>query len=265
MKLRTLIADDEPLARERLRRLLATDREVTVVKECRNGREVITALKQTPVDLVLLDIEMPGTNGFGVIEQIGVEKMPAVIFVTAHDSYAVKAFEVHALDYLMKPIEPVRLDTALRQVKARMRSQPDGTMEARLRAVLEKLESDVVSNKKYDQRLLVPNGIRQILVNVDEIDWIEAADYCAVLHVGSKSYTLRQTIKQLAHKLDPQKFVRIHRSAIVNIGRVKEIIRESRAENWAVLSGGQRIQMSKNGRRTILRQTRSSNRNSPLR
>lgn len=264
MNLRTLIADDEPLARERLRRMLATDAEITVVEECRNGREVSAALKQMPVDLVLMDIEMPGTNGFGVIEQIGVEKMPAVIFVTAHDSYAVKAFEIHALDYLMKPVEPARLQAALRQVKGRIRSQADGTVEMRLRALLEKLEGYAVSQRTDGERLLIPNGIRQTFVKIDEIDWIEAADYCVVLHVGSRSYTLRQTIKQLARQLDSKKFVRIHRSAIVNVGRVKEITRESSAENWAALSGGQRIKMSNRGRHMILQHTRSINRDWPL-
>ncbi|MBV9482363.1 MAG: response regulator transcription factor [Acidobacteria bacterium] len=265
MKFRALIADDEPLARARLRRMLATDAEITVVKECRNGREVIAAVKQMPIDLLLLDIEMPGMNGFGVIEQIGVEEMPAVIFVTAHDSYALKAFDVHAVDYLMKPVEPARLQAALRQVKDRIRSQADGTMAVQLRALLERFESDAVSHQKYNELLLVPNGIRQTFVKTDEIDWIEAADYCVVLHVGSKSYTLRQTIKQLARQLDPTKFVRVHRSIVVNVGRVKEIIRESNAENWAVLSGGQRIKMSKGGRRTILQQTRLPNSDSRLR
>ena len=255
MKLKTLIADDEPLARERLRRLLARDNEIEVVKECRNGREVITALKQTPVDLVLLDIEMPGTNGFGVIQQIGVAKMPAVIFVTAHDSYALKAFEVHALDYLMKPIEPTRLQAALRQVKERFHSQTNGSIEASLRALLDKFEGDALLRKS--ERLLVPSGMRQTFVKIADIDWIEAADYCSVLHVGSKSFTLHQTIKQLARKLDSQRFVRIHRSAMVNVGRVREIIREGIAENWVVLSGGQRVKISKAGRRLLLNQTRS--------
>jgi len=257
VKFRTVIADDEPLARERLRRLLVGDKEIDVVKECRNGREVIAALKQAPVDLVLLDIEMPGTNGFGVIEQIGVGKMPAVIFVTAHDSYAVKAFEVQAIDYLMKPVEPARLQAALRLVKERIRARVDESMQARLRALLEKLESDGGSLGKYDHRLLVPNGVRQSLIKVNDIDWIEAADYYAVLHVGSRSYTLRQTIKELAQRLDPKSFVRIHRSAIVNVDHVKEIIREAKAENWAVLLTGQRIKMSKMGRRLLMHRSRS--------
>lgn len=255
MRFRALIADDEPLARERLRRLLVADTEIEVVKECRNGREAITALRQTSVDLVLLDIEMPGTNGFAVIREIGVAQMPAVIFVTAHDSYAVKAFEVHALDYLMKPVEPPRLREAVSRVKDRLRSRAGDATETQLRTLLEKLESRTVPEKTYGERLLVPNGIKQVFVRVDEIDWIEAADYYAVLHVGSRSYTLRQTIKQLAQQLDPKRFVRIHRSAIVNLSRVKEIFHESVAENWVVLSAGQRIRMSKAGRRVLLQRS----------
>ena len=257
MKLRTLIADDEPLARERLRRLLANDSEIGVVKECRNGREVITALKESSIDLVLLDIEMPGTNGFDVIERIGPAKMPAVIFVTAHDSYAVRAFEFHALDYLMKPVEPARLEGSLREVKERIRAKAQLSVEAKLQALLEKMDHDAGGREKYDERLVVPNGIKQSFVKVTDIDWIEAADYCAVLHVGVKSYALRQTIKQLAYRLDPKKFVRIHRSAIVNVDRVKEIIREGSAEVWAVLSAGQRIKMSHDGRRALLQQMHS--------
>lgn len=256
MKFRTLIVDDEPLARERLRRLLGPDEEIEVVKECRNGREAITALEQTSVDLVLLDIEMPGMNGFAVIKEVGVEEMPAVIFVTAHDSYAVRAFEVQALDYLMKPVDPARLREALRQVKGRIRAEARGTTETRLHALLEKLEGHVASIEAYGEHLLVPNGIRQTWVQIDQIDWVEAADYYAVLHVGSKSYTLRQTIKQLARQLDPKRFARIHRSAIVNLRRVKEILHEGDAENWVILSDGQRIRMSKSGRRTMLQRAK---------
>lgn len=257
MKFRALIVDDEPLARERLRRLLTADAEIELARECRNGREAITAIRQTPVDLVLLDIEMPGINGFAVIREIGAEQMPAVIFVTAHDSYAVKAFEVHALDYLMKPVEPARLQEAVSRAKSRLRSGTSGATEGQLRTLLEKLRSRTVPQKSYGERLLVPNGIRQVFVRVDEIDWIEAADYYAVLHVGSKSYALRQSIKLLAEQLDPKRFVRIHRSAIVNLSRVKEIIHESVAENWAVLSTGQRVKMSQSGRRLLLQRSDS--------
>lgn len=140
-------------------------------------------------------------------------------------------------------------------MKDRLSSKAVGATEIQLRTLLEKLESRIASVKTYGERLLVPNGIRQVLVRVDEIDWIEAADYYAVLHVGGKSYTLRQTIKQLARQLDPKLFVRIHRSAIVNLSRVKEIIHESVAENWVVLYAGQRIKMSKGGRRMLLQRS----------
>lgn len=171
-----------------------------------------------------------------------------------------KAFEVHALDYLMKPIDPERLQEAVGQVKDRLRSKAGGAMETRLQALLAKLESRAASPKTHVEHLLVPNGIRQTFVRVDDIDWIEAADYYVVLHVGNKGYTLRQTIKRLSIQLDPKRFVRIHRSAVVNLGRVTEILHEGGAESWVVLFGGQRIKMSKAGRRMMLQRAGSGSR-----
>jgi two-component system, LytTR family, response regulator len=235
MKLRALIADDEPLARERLGFLLAQQGEVEVAGECRNGREVIAAVKQERFDVLFLDIRMPGMDGFEVIREVGPAQMPATVFVTAFDDYAVRAFEVHALDYLTKPVELDRLVASVARVKERIASQNALLTQEQMKAVL--------AGVGLPKRLLVPNGAKDSFVAVDEIDWIEAADYYACLHVGGKSFMLRETIKQLVVMLDPRRFVRIHRSVIVNVERVSEVLREG----FVILKSGQRLKMSKEG------------------
>src|SRR5271163_166446 len=210
MKYRALLADDEPLARERLRFLLAGQQDIEVAGECRNGREVIAALKESRFDVLFLDIQMPGIDGFEVFERVGSVHMPVTVFVTAHNQYAVQAFEVHALDYLTKPVEPERLHATLVRVRERLASQAALTTQEQLHLLLKRLENDGVTRQGFPKRLLVHNGVKDSFVNVGEIEWIEAADYYACLHVGSKSFMFRETIKQLSKTLDPEKFVRIH-------------------------------------------------------
>jgi two-component system LytT family response regulator len=251
MKLKALIADDEPLARERLRFLLSGDEEIEIAGECRNGREVIAALKERRIDVLFLDIQMPGRGGFEVIEQIGSTHMPATVFVTAHNQYAVRAFEVHAVDYLTKPVEPERLQATLVQVKERIASHAALLTQEQLKSVLANLEKGG-PREAYPRRLLVHNGTKDSFVNIDDIDWIEAADYYACLRVGTKSFMLRETIKQLSNTLDPEKFVRIHRSIIVNVDRVSEIFREGQSEGSVILANGQRLRMSKTGWQSLL-------------
>ena len=256
MKLKTIIADDEPLARERLRFLLSSDDEICVVGECRNGRETVAALKERRIDVLFLDIQMPGRGGFEVLEHVGPAHMPVTVFVTAHNHYAVKAFDVHALDYLTKPVEPERLQATLERVKERIASSAALSNEEQLKSVLESLGNGV-AKKEYPKRLLVPGGRKDSFVDVNEIEWIEAADYYCCLHVGAKNFMLRETIKQLAETLDPEKFVRIHRSIIVNVEKVQEISREGRSESSVSLTNGQRLKMSKAGWRHLLSATRS--------
>lgn len=260
MKLRALIADDEPLARERICYLLSPDEEIEIVGECRNGREVIAALRDASVDLLFLDIQMPGRGGFEVIEQIGAEKMPVTVFVTAHSHYAIQAFEVHALDYLTKPIEAERLRATVRRVKERVAASRALATQEQLKSILASLERSAPLRREYPERLLVPNGTKDSFVTVSDIDWIEAADYYASLHVGSKSFMLREAIKQLANTLDPEKFVRIHRSVIVNVTRVREIVREGRGEGAVILEGGQRLRMSKAGWHALIALSRRTDR-----
>lgn len=246
MKLRTLIADDEPLARERLKLLLAPDAEIEITGECRSGNEVVSALKADRADLLFLDIQMPGKDGFGVFEEIGLPNMPMTIFVTAHNRYAVDAFEVHALDYLIKPIEKKRLESALVRVKERILHEEIFAARQQISCVLETLRANSKQDE-YPQRFLTKNGKTGSVVAVRDIEWIEAADYYSCLHVGGKKHLLRESIKALETKLDPAKFVRLHRSAIVNIDHVSEIHRDGQTEGWVVLSTGERVRLNKTG------------------
>lgn len=252
MRLKALIADDEPLARERLRFLLANDPEIEIAGECRNGNEVIDALKDSAIDVLFLDIQMPGISGFDVFAEIGLTEMPTTVFVTAHNRYALKAFEVHALDYLTKPVEPERIIETLVRVKERIASKAALLTHDKLKAVLASLETNNVLNKDYPKRLIVHNGTKDSLVSVNDIEWIEAANYYSCLHIGAKSFMLRATIKHLASTLDPQKFVRIHRSVIVNVEQVREIYREGQNEGSVTLMNGQRLRMSRIGWQNLL-------------
>jgi two-component system LytT family response regulator len=252
MRLRTVIADDEQLARKLLRDLLSADAAIEVTAECRNGTELISLLKSEAVDLLFLDIQMPGGTGFEVTEQIGAARMPPTVFVTAHNEYAVRAFEVHALDYLTKPVEAHRLKVTLDHVRERIASKAALITQAQMQAVLSNLVPADAPAERYVKRLLAPDGVHEAVIPVGDIDWIEAADYYSCLHVGSRTYMLHQTTKQLAESLDPAQFVRIHRSAIVNIDRVKQILREGRTESWVILASGQRLRMSKAGWQSLL-------------
>jgi two-component system LytT family response regulator len=257
MKLKVLIADDEPLARERLRFLLSGDSEVDIAGECRNGHETISALKENRYDLLFLDIQMPGASGLDIIEEVGAAHMPIVVFVTAHHHYAVKAFEVNALDYITKPVEPDRLKAALERAKEKIASRTALLTQEQLKVALAAFSNGGASPREFPKRLVVPNGTKDSFINVEEIEWIEAADYYSCLHIGTRSLMLREPIKQLAETLDPRRFVRIHRSAIVNIGCVREILREGRKEGWVLLSNGNRLKMSKAGWQNLIAASRA--------
>jgi two-component system LytT family response regulator len=246
MKLRTVIADDEPLARERLRLLLSSDAEIEIVEECRNGKEVVANLKSARIDLLFLDIQMPGSSGFDVVEAVGLANMPITVFVTAHSEYAVEAFKVNALDYLVKPIERQRLEEALARVKERIRLQEAFLARQEISSVLKALQT-ATEPRSYPQRLLAKNGNTDSVVCVGDIEWIEAADYYVCLHAGGKRHLLRESIKALEAKLDPNKFVRLHRSAIVNIDHVREIHRDGRTDGWILLSTGARVRLNRTG------------------
>lgn len=221
LKIRTLIVDDEPLARERILHFLKKDSEFEVVGECGSGRDAVASIQTLRPDLVFLDVQMPRVDGFDVLRQIEPDRMPAVIFVTAYDQYAVKAFEVHAMDYLLKPFRRKRFEEALNRFKHEFsREQPDAGMIAkRALALLEDLNRE----RSYVNRLLVPKEGGSLFVQVKEVDWFQAEDNYVRLHLGGKSYLIRESLKNLEDQLDPRQFLRIHRRAIVNLDRIQEV------------------------------------------
>jgi two-component system, LytTR family, response regulator len=255
--LRTMIADDEPLARERLKMLLAPDPEVEIVAECRNGSEVVKSLKAAKADLLFLDIQMPGRDGFEVIEEIGPANMPITVFVTAHNEHAVNAFEVLALDYLVKPIERNRFQRTLARVKERVQLQEAFAAREQISSAVEALRQ-VATEPERPQRFLTRNGNTASVVSVSDIEWIEAADYYVCLHAGGKRHLLRESIRVLETRLDPKKFIRLHRSAIVNLDHVREIHRDGQAEGWVLLSTGARVRLNRNGWRKLVGVTSGS-------
>jgi two-component system LytT family response regulator len=266
-ELRVLLVDDEPLARRGLRHALARHPEVVVCGECRDGREAVTAIRELRPHLVLLDVQMPELDGFGVIREVGVAHMPAVIFITAFDAFAVRAFDVHAVDYLVKPFADERFDEALHRARQRLRQDEAVELGRRLAGLLADTSGPLASapprpappEPKAERpaeppdRLLVKVGTRSVLVPVADIDWIEADDYCVTLHVGSQEHVLRDTLAALEARLDAERFVRIHRSAIVNVERIRELHHDSPTEMVVVLATGQRLRVSRNRREHLER------------
>jgi two-component system, LytTR family, response regulator len=252
MTLNAVIADDEPLARERIKRLLSADPDFQIVRECRNGKEVLEVLLSREVDLLLLDIHMPGINGFDVVKQMGARKQPMIVFVTAYDSYAIQAFAVHALDYLLKPIEPARFQEAVQRVKQRKEMEAALVTQEKFASALTALGSLTVAEPIRPVRFVVRSGLKDIFINVNEIAWIEAADYYVCLHAAGKKHLLRESIKHMETQLDARKFIRIHRSAIVNIDFVREIHRDRRSEGWVLVANGEQVRMSTAGWQKLL-------------
>jgi two-component system, LytTR family, response regulator len=227
--LRILIVDDEPLARRRLKRLLKRA-GFEEVEECRSGEQAVAAIQSDPPDLVLLDIQMPGMNGFQVVRAVGVDRMPTTIFVTAYDEYALQAFEVHAMDYLLKPLEEERLTSAIQRVRARMADQTTEKDRQALTALVARLWPDAdaapeqpAQGRRYLERLLVNFGQQTRFLRAAEVDWIEAEGNYARLHVAGKNCLIRETLVSLERMLNPAQFLRVHRSAIVNLERIAHL------------------------------------------
>ena len=245
-KLRTLIVDDEPLARERLASLLSAEQDIEVVRQCRDGEEAVTAIQQLTPDLVFLDVQMPALNGFEVIEAVG-EKMPLVIFVTAYDQHALRAFQVRALDYLLKPFDRERFQEALQRARLHIQRDETGDLGRRLLALVKDLRRD---QPKTD-RLVVKSGGRLFFLRAEEIDWIEASGNYVRLHVGTTSHLLRETMNSIEARLDPEKFFRIHRSRIVNMERIQEMQPWLNGEYAVVLRNGTRVTLSRGYREKL--------------
>lgn len=249
--IRVLVADDEPLARAGLVGLLAGDPDVELAGQCGDGGAAVEAIRVLDPDLVLLDVQMPVLDGFGVLRAIGPDRMPPVVFVTAFDEFAVRAFEVHAVDYLLKPFTDARFQEALDRVKGEIRRGRVADLSRRLVGLL---EGDATAPPPpggpggFLSRLLVKKGSAMHFVPVEDIDWIEAADYCVRVHAAGKLHVLRESMSSLEQRLDPRRFHRVHRSTIVNLDRIREVQPFFQGDHVLLLRDGTRLKLSR-GRR----------------
>ena len=230
-RIRTVIVDDEPLARASIRTLLERDPDVEIVGECGSGADAIDVLRASRPDLCFLDVQMPECDGFDVLESLGADAPATVVFVTAHDQYALRAFEVEALDYVLKPFDDGRFMRVLERAKS-LAPKP---------------------GERAVDRLIVKSSGRVVFLRASDIDWIEAADYYASLHVGDRTHMLRRSMTVLERELDPAVFCRIHRSAIVNLTRVRELAVDEQGEYEVVLEGGTRLRLSRSYRQELHR------------
>ena len=236
--MRALIVDDEPLARQRIRQLLKDEPDAEVAGEAGNGMEAVRLIEELQPDLVFLDVQMPELDGFGVVDAIGVDRMPATLFITAYDQHAGRAFEVHALDYLLKPFDRERFRQAIARVRewrGRRDSQP-----------FESLLAEIRKDQPTPDRFLVRTGERYVLVKAASIQWVEAEDNYVRLHVEGESHLMRQTMSGILERLDPKQFRRIHRSAIVNLDFVREL------QSW---TGGDMLVLMRDGTKLTLSRT----------
>ena len=236
-KIRAIIVDDEPLARRGIRAHLKEERDVLIIAECGNGREAVRVIEEQAPDLIFLDVQMPELDGFGVLAAINVEVMPAIIFVTAYDQYALRAFEVHALDYLLKPFDTERFSRALERARAQIERRSISDLSHRLQSLID----DLKTNQKYTERLVIKSAGRIFFLGVEEIDWVEAADNYVCLHTGSDTHLLRETMNSLESRLDPAEFLRVQRSTMINVRRIKELHPLFRGEYEIVLLDGTRL------------------------
>ena len=252
MSVPVLIADDEVIARRRMARLLRERDDVSIVAECSGGMEAVERIKELSPGLVLLDVQMPDLDGFGVLEELTADQLPVIIFVTAYDQYAVRAFEFHALDYLLKPFDDERFEKTLGWARAQLEQQRFRQLSERMFALLEDHQGKSKSGAGKTSaapmplsRLIVKSAGRVFFIRAEEIDWIEAESYYARLHVGGKSHLLRETLTNLESQLDQNRFLRIHRSTIVNLERVRELQTQSHGEFTVVLNDGTQLKLSR--------------------
>lgn len=243
--IRTVIVDDEDLARDRLRGLLSTEAEIEIVGEAADGKSAVELIGSARPDLVFLDVQMPELDGFEVLRAIPLEERPNVVFVTAHDKFALKAFDVHAVDYLLKPFDRERFRTALKRAIDKIRVQKGGAGEPAVNAVLDEMKP---ATGKAVERLLVKTEGRVLLVKVDDIDWVEAADNYVSLHVGKDSHMMRETMNSLEGRLPPERFMRISRSTIVNLERIQELQPMFHGEYVVVLKNGAKVTLTRSYR-----------------
>lgn len=241
MKIRTLIVDDEPLARERLRSLLDATGDIEVIAECSNGREAVQAILERKPDLVFLDVQMPELDGFGVLAELQGHPLPLVVFVTAFDKFALRAFEVHAVDYLLKPFDRERFEVALTRARDRFKNRQAGDIEKRMTELLQTLRPE----PRAAERIAIKVDGRVLLVKIDDIDWIEAADNYVNLHIGAEAHLIRETMSALEQRLPSPTFMRISRSAMVNVERIRELQPMFHGEYVVILRNGTRLTLSR--------------------
>jgi len=249
--IRTLLVDDEELARRGLRVRLERAGDIAVVGECGNGGEAIAAIGKLAPDLVFLDVQMPEVSGFDVIAGLDPKRAPHIIFVTAFDQYAVKAFEVNALDYLLKPIDDERFAQALRRAREALASSRDENFGARLNAGVASFHQGAAAMRPGSDRLAIPTGDRVVLLRIAEIDWVEACGNYVSLHIGKKGWLLRETIAAMDQRLAPHGFARIHRSTLVNVERVAELRALANGEFAVLLRDGDELKLSRSFRHAL--------------
>lgn len=242
MSIRTLIVDDESLARDRLRDLLQKEPDIEIVGECADGRAALASIERERPDLIFLDIQMPELDGFGVLEALRAEPPPLIVFVTAFDQFALRAFEVHAVDYLLKPFDRERFQTALRHAVTQLRHREASSFDQRQSALLTELKP---ANKTPERLAVKKSDGRVVLVKIKDIDWVEAAHNYVELHVGKDSHLVRETLNTIEARLAPENFVRISRSVIVNVERIKELQPLFYGEYVITLHNGARLTLSR--------------------
>jgi two-component system LytT family response regulator len=251
-KIRAIIVDDEKPARHRLRELLEKQPDIAIVAECSNGAEAVRKIRALRPDLLLLDIQMPGLDGFGVVDAIGAAQMPATIFVTAYDRYALKAFEVSALDYLLKPFSDERFERSLARVLSFVRTSRREELNHRILSLLDQIQPKQPQNTgAHLDCLIIKNGGRVHFLRVEEIDWIEAAGVYVQIHTAGKTWLHRISLGELEAKLEARRFLRIHRSTIVNLQRIRELHPHSHGDFLVVLHDGTELKLSRGYRQKV--------------
>ncbi len=249
-KIRTLLVDDEPIARRGIRQQLQSETDVEIIGECANGQEAVAAIRAQSPDLIFLDVQMPLLSGFGVVEEIGVDRLPAVVFVTAYDEHAIRAFEVNALDYLLKPIEPRRFQKTLDRVRDQLSHSSDNKKLSGLLRLLEKNDA-VFKKQAYVDRVVIKENERLLMLPVGDIAWITAHGNYVQLHTRSKTHLLRETMDGMERKLDPSNFVRLRRSTIVNAQGVTELKPLLNGEYAIYLKNGVELTSSRRYRKNL--------------
>jgi two-component system, LytTR family, response regulator len=247
---RTLIADDEPPARDRIKALLARDTCVNIVGECSDGNETLDFIRSHPVDLLFLDIQMPERSGVDLLRELDPGMLPAIIFVTAYDRYAIDAFDLSAIDYLLKPFDDDRFFRSLKRAKESLTGPGESDLQQRIVRMLDRYERSAIESTHpadtFIRTLMVKFQNKTLLVPVDEIDWMEAADNYVIVHLASgKSFPLRRKIGEIARRLDPGRFFRIHRSGIANLAKVREIQPYAKGDFVVILTNGTRLPLSR--------------------